>query len=110
MCFFNQKRFSCGDWVWTSFVHKCNTEMRADDTCITRLVNLTEHEATQCILCEKIQAKYRRRAVEVDRMNRWRREGSLLVASMDKCEREILRLDKEIGDIEMERDQHRRSI
>jgi hypothetical protein len=51
-------------------------------------------ETTVCLLvlshvdeshtCEKIETKYRRRSAEVDRLDRWKREGATLVASMDR--------------------------
>ncbi|KAJ5525397.1 hypothetical protein N7494_012047 [Penicillium frequentans] len=75
MCFYNQKRFSCGDWSWTSFAHRCNYEYRTGETCGMKLVNLTENEPTKCRICEKIETKFRRRSAEVDRLERWKREG-----------------------------------
>lgn len=40
MCFYSQKRFSCGDWNWTPFAHRC--EYRIGETCGTRPVSETE--------------------------------------------------------------------
>lgn len=75
-----------------------------------RLVNLTENEASKCRLCEKIETKYRRRSAEVDRLDRWRREGGTLVASMDRSERLIKDLDLEIYTLQRERDDRRKTL
>ncbi|PYH93041.1 hypothetical protein BO71DRAFT_442022 [Aspergillus ellipticus CBS 707.79] len=110
MCFYNQKRFSCGDWSWTNFANRCNYEYRTGETCGMRLVNVTEHETTQCRLCEKIETKYRRRSAEMERLNRWKREGGTLVASMDRSQKLIMELDKEIRQLQRERDDRRLAL
>ncbi|KAJ5785250.1 hypothetical protein N7504_002852 [Penicillium tannophilum] len=110
MCFYNQKRFSCGDWSWTSFAHRCNYEYRTGETCGMKLVNLTENEPTKCRICEKIETKFRRRSAEVDRLERWKREGATLIASMDRSKTLIKELDKEICSLQMERDDKRRTL
>ena len=91
MCFYNQRKFTCGDWAWANFAHQCNYEYRTGETCGMKLVNLTEYQSTQCRLCEKIETKFRRRSAELDRVQRWKREGNNLVASIDKA-REIVKL------------------
>lgn len=68
-----------------------------------RLVNQTEREQTPCRLCEKIETKHRRRIAEKERLDRWQREGSNLVASMDKSKNTILELEKEIAALNSER-------
>lgn len=110
MCFYNQKRFSCGDWSWTSFAHRCNYEYRTGETCGMRLVNITEFEPTKCRLCEKIDTKYRRRSAEIERLSRWRREGGTLVASMDRSQRLIKELEIEINRLQKEREDRRRVL
>ncbi|KAJ6160141.1 hypothetical protein N7519_003509 [Penicillium mononematosum] len=55
---------------------------------------MTENEKTNCRLCEKIETKYRRRSAEVDRLDRWKREGATLVASMDRSHKLIMDLEK----------------
>ncbi|KAB8219394.1 hypothetical protein BDV33DRAFT_109288 [Aspergillus novoparasiticus] len=110
MCFYNQKRYACGDWSWTNFAHRCNYEYRTGETCGMRLVNMTEFETTQCRLCEKIETKHRRRSAEMERLNRWKREGSTLVASMDRSQRLIMELDKEIRQLQRERDDRRKAL
>lgn len=75
-----------------------------------KLVNLTENEPTKCRICEKIETKFRRRSAEVDRLERWKREGATLIASMDRSKTLIKELDKEICSLQMERDDKRRTL
>lgn len=110
MCFYNQKMFSCGDWNWTSFAHQCNYEYRTGETCGMRLVNATEFESTKCRLCEKIETKKRRRNAELERLDRWKREGGTLVASIDKSQRIIMELEKEIRQLQNERENRRKVL
>ncbi|KAN0078994.1 hypothetical protein V8E54_005507 [Elaphomyces granulatus] len=110
MCFYNQKRFACGDWNWTSFAQQCNYEYRTGETCGMRLVNVTEFESTQCRLCEKIEIKFRRLSAEMERLDRWRREGGTLVASMARSQKLIMELEKEIRQLQFERDNKRRAL
>jgi hypothetical protein len=72
-----------------------------------RLVNRTEFRSELCKLCEKIETKFRRRTVEADRMDRWRREGGTLVASMKRASKLISDLDKEIRCLQVERERTR---
>ncbi|KAJ9268875.1 hypothetical protein DTO212C5_5076 [Paecilomyces variotii] len=110
MCFYNQKRFACGDWSWTSFAHQCNYEYRTGETCGMRLVNVTEFEPTKCRLCEKIETKHRRRVAELERLERWKGEGGTLVASMDRSRKVIMELDKEIRQLQNERETRRKAL
>jgi hypothetical protein len=75
-----------------------------------RLVNMTEDDCSNCRLCEKIETKFRRRSAEVDRLNRWKREGATLVASMDRSYKLIMDLDKEIRSLQQERDDRRSTL
>ncbi|CDM35274.1 unnamed protein product [Penicillium roqueforti FM164] len=75
-----------------------------------RLVNITENEKTNCRLCEKIETKNRRRSAEVDRLDRWKREGATLVASIDRSHKLIMDLDKEIRALQRERDERRSTL
>ncbi|KAJ6003529.1 hypothetical protein N7522_006221 [Penicillium canescens] len=96
MCFYNQKRFSCGDWNWTRFAHRCDYEYRIGETCGIRLINETENCNSKCHLCKKIETKYRRRRAEEGRLGRWEREGTAMFASMDRARKAIMDLDIEI--------------
>ena len=110
MCFYNQKKFACGDWNWTNFAHQCNYEYRTGETCGMRLVNFTEYESKQCRLCEKIETKFRRRSQELERLDRWRREGGSLVATMSRSQQLVSELEKEIYQLQTERDCKRKAL
>ncbi|RAL17342.1 uncharacterized protein BO97DRAFT_4761 [Aspergillus homomorphus CBS 101889] len=110
MCFYNQKKFACGDWSWTNFAHRCNYEYRTGETCGMRLVNETFSENAKCRLCDKIETKKRRRSAEVDRLTRWKREGGTLVASMERCQKLIMELEKEIFQLEREKQERQRAL
>ncbi|GKZ36361.1 hypothetical protein AbraIFM66950_007395 [Aspergillus brasiliensis] len=71
---------------------------------------MTEFETTLCRLCEKIETKYRRRSAEMERLKRWEREGSNLVASMDRSQKIIMELEKEIRQLQRERDDRRKAL
>ncbi|KAL3259831.1 hypothetical protein ACMYSQ_004267 [Aspergillus niger] len=71
---------------------------------------MTEFETTLCRLCEKIETKYRRRSAELERLNRWKREGSTLVASMDRSQKLVMELEKEIRQLQRERDDRRKAL
>lgn len=75
-----------------------------------RLVNTTEFESTQCRLCEKIETKFRRRSAELERLNRWTREGGTLVASIDRSQKLVMELDKEIRQLQREREDRRKAL
>lgn len=75
-----------------------------------RLVNSTEFEAAQCRLCEKIETKFRRRSQEVERLDRWKREGGMLIASMTRSQRLVHDLDKEIRQLQIERESKRKAL
>ncbi|KAH8690911.1 hypothetical protein BGW36DRAFT_264545, partial [Talaromyces proteolyticus] len=64
MCFYNQKRYACGDCAWANFAHRCKYEFRTGETCGMKLVNTTKYMTSQCRLCEKIETKFRRRQQE----------------------------------------------
>lgn len=110
MCFYNQKKFPCGCWSWGSFTHRCNYEYRTGETCGIKLVDVTEYETAQCRICDKIETKYRRRSAEVERLNRWNREGAKLVASMDRSKKLIVQLDREIAQLHEEREGRRNAL
>ncbi|KAL4865616.1 hypothetical protein BDV12DRAFT_200027 [Aspergillus spectabilis] len=110
MCFYNQKRFICGDWSWTNFAHQCNYEYRTGETCGIRLVNVTESAPTVCRLCQNIDTKRRNRQKELDRINRWKREGGTLTASIAKSEKLVLGFEAEIRELVRELDGKRRMV
>lgn len=71
---------------------------------------MTENENSKCRLCEKIETKFRRRSAELDRLERWKREGATLVASIDRSHKLIMELDKEICALQREREDRRRTL
>jgi hypothetical protein len=64
----------------------------------------------KCKLCEKIDTKVRRRQAEVERVNRWQREGHKFRASIDKSMEIIRGLDGEIYELSCERNRRLQGI
>ncbi|KAF2452835.1 hypothetical protein BDY21DRAFT_294054 [Lineolata rhizophorae] len=102
MCFFDQHRFSCGDWKWGHFRQHCNREYRIGETCGMKLVMTTFDVKQRCKLCEKIETKMRRRAAEMERINRWQHESNRS-ASIERSMEIVRQLDQEIYDLSCER-------
>jgi hypothetical protein len=110
MCFFDQHRFVCGDWKWGHFRQHCAKEYRIGETCGMKLVMQTVPVGQKCKLCEKIDTKTRRRAAEVERVNRWQREGNKFQASIAKSVDLIRGLDSELYDLQCERNRRLQGI
>lgn len=68
-----------------------------------KLIMQTLQNPQKCKLCDKIETKQRRRSAEVDRINRWQREGGKFRASIDRSCDLIKVLDQEIHDLGNER-------
>ena len=111
MCFFDQHRFSCGDYKWGHFRQHCNREHRTGETCGMKLIMSTIPVNTRCKLCEKIETKRRRRQRELDRINGWREASRAIVsqASQQKAQLLIEKLDREIEVIQSLRERRYRS-
>lgn len=75
-----------------------------------KLVNTTEFETSKCRVCEKIETKFRRRSAEKQRLARWQEEGSTLVASAARSQALIIKLDREISELQHERDERRQVL
>ncbi|CAL5868326.1 uncharacterized protein PFLUO_LOCUS2550 [Penicillium psychrofluorescens] len=71
---------------------------------------MTENDNSKCRLCEKIETKFRRRSAELDRLDRWKREGATLIASMDRSLKLIKDLDTEIRSLQREREDRRSTL
>lgn len=72
---------------------------------------MTEFEAKrECRLCTKIETKSRRRSLELERLDRWTREGSALVATISRSQMLVLQLEKEIRQLQVERDERRKAL
>lgn len=110
MCFYNQKRFPCGDFAWTNFDSQCAYERRTGETCGIKLINRTDDALElSCTICAKMQVKIRRLSKEMKRLERWTgSEGNNnLAASIDRCERAIAALLQEIHQLTEERKRRR---
>lgn len=81
----------------------CNREYRTGETCGMKLVMQTYGVAQKCKICEKIETKKRRRAAEYERVQRWQREPGRYGASIEKAQYAMAALEKEIYDLEYER-------
>ena len=57
----------------------------------------------KCKTCEKIDAKYRRKHGELDRLQRWMREPGRYKASIEKSKGMIKDINREIADLEEDR-------
>jgi hypothetical protein len=95
MCFYEQFRFTCGDFKWGSFRLHCNKEYRMGETCGMKLVHSTMMQPTKCKYCEKADTKLRKREAEAERVRRWQEEGTN-PASIEKSMDTIRQLDHEI--------------
>ncbi len=102
MCFYDQRKFQCGDFKWDHFRQHCNREYRTGETCGTKLVMTTIPVRGNCKHCEKFETKKRRRASELDRINRWRKEGNRS-ASIARSEEIVQGLEHEIRGMMNER-------
>ena len=75
-----------------------------------KLVHTTHYVNDPCRICGKINTKLRRGRAEVERINRWTREGWKNKASLELSENIVLQLDKEIQELEQERSSRNRHI
>ena len=64
----------------------------------------------KCKLCEKLDTKQRRRSAEMDRIQRWQKEGGKFRASIERSYEMVKALDKEIYDIRHERQRRLNAI
>ena len=87
-----------------------NREYRTGETCGMKLIMQTVPISTKCKLCEKIDTKIRRRQAEVERISRWKREGSKFSASIDRSADIVKSLEKEINDLGYERQRRLHAI
>jgi hypothetical protein len=103
MCFFDQHRFTCGDWKWGHFRQHCHRDYRIGETCGMKLVMQIVPVEMNCKLCEKIDTKTRRLAAEVERVHRWEKEGNKFQASIRKSNEMIRVLHGELSDLRSEK-------
>jgi septal ring factor EnvC (AmiA/AmiB activator) len=110
MCFFDQHKFQCGDWKWGHFRQHCNREYRTGETCGMKLIMTTVYVSEKCKICDKIATKQRRKAAELERISRWRKEGTKFSASIDRSAEIVKTLEKEINDLLYERQRRLQAI
>ncbi|KAH7119568.1 hypothetical protein B0J11DRAFT_551755 [Dendryphion nanum] len=110
MCFFDQYRFSCGDWKWARFQQRCTKEQRIGYTCGMRLIMDTVRIGTKCKLCMRIDTKYRRRKIEMERIDRWRGESDKFYASIEKAVEVVWILNDEIIKLSRERSRRQKNV
>ena len=103
MCFFDQHRFSCGDWEWAHFKQHCDSGLRQNKTCGMKLVMQTVPIGARCDICDQIDARELHRARELDRIRHWRQDGPVMKASIDSSYDTIKVLDSEISALVSER-------
>ena len=75
-----------------------------------KLIMQTVPLGQKCKLCDKIDTKQRRRAAEIERISRWQREGNKFRASIDRSTDMIRSLDREIYDLQCERQKRLQAI
>lgn len=75
-----------------------------------KLVMSTLKTGVKCRICDKIDTKRRRRAAEMDRINRWKKGSENRSASIDKSELIIDQLERELADLLNERSARTRRI
>lgn len=110
MCFYDQNIFACGDYKWGNFRQHCNKEYRTGETCGMKLVMQTYPVREKCRICLKIETKQRRIEAELDRIRRWKREGSKFKASIEKSEQIVRELERERSDLINDRKQRARYV
>jgi hypothetical protein len=75
-----------------------------------KLIMQTVPIGSKCKICEKMDVKVRRRAQEMDRIMRWKSEGSKFSASIDRSCEIVKTLDKEIHELGYERHKRLQAI
>jgi len=111
MCFFEQQRFSCGDYKWGPLRQQCGKEYRTGETCGMKLVMYSVNVDGTCRLCHSIETKTNRLYKEEDRIRRWRAETVLTrSASIEASENSIKELRREIARLQNELDEKRRRL
>ena len=75
-----------------------------------KLIMQTVPQREKCKLCDKLDVKQRRRSAEMDRIDRWQREGGKFKASIDRSYDMVKALDKEIYDLRRERQKRLNAI
>jgi hypothetical protein len=96
MCFYDQEKFSCGDYRWGHFRVHCSKEHRIGETCGMKLVMSTLPIEGNCRLCDKFETKRRRCARELDRIKRCTKVPGMSSASIERLEETVRQLECEM--------------
>ena len=75
-----------------------------------KLVMSTSNLNQKCRICDKIDTKTRRRMQEKDRINRWKKDGGKMKASIEKSEDTVHQLDRELMELTNERRRRSRFV
>ena len=109
MCFYENHRFSCGDWRWGNFRQHCQREYRTGETCGTKMIFRTVDLADKCTMCEKIERKKRRYEKAQSDYNRWLHDSSRQ-ASAAKAYEDMNNLYQELARLVEEKNSRYRMI
>jgi hypothetical protein len=109
MCFFNQRIFLCGDWIWTSFVNQCYFEYRIGKRCGIKLIHGTEYDLKKCAICSKIESKSRQLDAAVVAQRRIGNYGNVSQTLIDESRNLVIGLRDEILQLQTTQ-QYRRTI
>lgn len=110
MCYYDNFRYTCGDWKWGNFRQHCQKEYRTGETCGMKMVFQTIQLAETCTMCEKIERKNRRFEKHSSDYQRWSQEPTKFRYSMEKAYEEMKALREEINQLLIDRDARRRMI
>lgn len=103
MCFYDQHRFSCGDWEWAQFREQCSRESRPGKTCGLRLVGQTVTVDVKCDICEQIYARQLQYVLELSRIFHLQPDGPVMAASIARSDHTIKTLRSKIRTLGAER-------
>lgn len=68
-----------------------------------KLVHDVIRNCDRCKICQKIDTKRRRQADQLSKIKRWQADGSKLKASIEKATETVHELDREIYQLNVER-------
>lgn len=95
MCYYDQDRYTCGDYTWRNFRQHCNMEYRTGETCGMKLIYQTNDVARKCTTCDEVDRKMRKREKLAANIQRWSREGGKS-ASIEVAYEDIAEIDEQL--------------
>jgi septal ring factor EnvC (AmiA/AmiB activator) len=98
MCYYEQTLYTCRDWKWGNMKERCPRQHRMGETCGVKMVDTRNvyRADDQCRTCKDIEIKDRKLNKELQNIARWRKEGRKFLASIEKAENEVERLQDQI--------------